>query len=186
MKQVEQYNKQAMENNELEGINENEDDFNVDNAQVINPALRVKSIEYIKAPRELGGNMLSSPFNRPLSSRVLFRPRTANVNPSQMPHMINPRTTRPITALHSKPVQNNIININLNFFNVGEDKKVGLQKTLVYINEKLVGINKDMNQPKSMKFQDYINKTTTEDFVFKRILRSFSKEHKKFTIKDFA
>jgi hypothetical protein len=155
--------------------------------------------ENVPILKQLSQNKLN---NRILSARLpkdkgfinKLRPNTASMN--RIENKVVKNTARPVTAmpnrLRNPSLGNNIINININFYNYDDQVKPTPVKDVLYINSATRGDEffKDIkNRPQTGKFKNsLLNAFKSNGFVFKEILKALEveKESKKLTINDLT
>jgi hypothetical protein len=125
-----------------------------------------------------------------------LRPNTASMNRIEN-KIIKNNPTRPVTAMNRKPFgggnNNNVINININFYNFDEQVKPTPVKDLLYVNTNVTKTDdffKDIkDRPQTGKFRSSLmSAIKSNGFVFKEIIKALDidKETKKLTINDLT
>ena len=143
-------------------------------------------IQSIK-PLKVNNRILSARIQKPLSNQ--FRPNTASMNKIQDKNFMKFKQNRPFTAMNKN---NNVINININFYNieVKEDKLINPTpvKNLLYMNknEEFMNFNKEIkSRPQTGKFNLFADKAKKSNFVFKELLKNMEvRTPNKLTIND--
>lgn len=140
---------------------------------------------------QFGGfkRILSSQNPRNHTPSISNRPFTASTNRVLPPH-VKSRTSRPMTA--SQMNRNNVINININFYNIDMNKRfLNPNSNPLELNQfnPDISLLNSLPQTNKQTINSLLNqKNINNDFIFDKIIKTIerSRTNKPLTIKDFG
>ena len=178
-----QVNNQASKRNDDEGKNI------LKFPELSTPKIEISTGQNIQ--EQLGGfkRILSSQCPRNHTPSISNRPFTASTNRVLPPH-VKSRTSRPMTA--SQMNRNNVINININFYNIDMNKRfLNPNSNPLELNQYNPDISllNSLPQTNKLNINSLLNqKNINNDFIFDKIIKTIerSRTNKPLTIKDFG